>query len=84
MAALLFVFLILFVSLIIIVCICYELKRTDTQIKVIHVHNGKIISEEEASMYELTYIEVLEGLIIKYYMIKSINERKSKYESNRY
>ena len=76
MAALLFVFLILFVSLIIIACICYELKRTDTQLKVIHVHNGKIISEEEASMYELAYIEVLEGLIIKYYMVKSINERR--------
>lgn len=55
--------------------ILYEIHRPDTQLKVIHVYKGKIISELEAKNYDLSYIEVLDGIIIKDYVIKFTNER---------
>lgn len=82
MALLIIIFFIASIITLIFSVILYELNRTDTNIKVIHVHNGKIISEEEAKNYDLSYVEVLDGIIIKYYVIKFTNERIKRYESN--
>ena len=81
-ALLIIIFFIISIITLIFSVILYELNRTDTNIKVIHVHKGKIISELEAKNYDLSYIEVLDGIIIKYYVIKFTNERIKRYESN--
>ena len=82
MSILIIIFFIISIITLIFAIILYELKRTDTNIKVIHVHQGKIISELEAKNYDLSYVEVLDGIIIKYYVIKFTNERIKRYESN--
>ena len=82
MSLLIILFYIVSIITLIFAIILFELKRTDTNIKVIHVYQGKIISELETKNYDLSYIEVLDGIIIKYYVIKFTNERIKRYESN--
>lgn len=70
MTLLIIIFFLFFLITLTLAIFLYELKRTDTELKVIHVFNGKIICEEEAKMYENYYTEVVNGIIIKYYLIK--------------
>ena len=40
------------------------------KLKVVHVYNRKIISEEEAKKYEVEYYETIDNIIFVYHIVK--------------